>query len=172
MEKVNVNSIMKSDEDITNVNYKGLDISVKKFLPIADVCHITENIVSACFGDDGTYMPELFAISFFNNVLVYYTNVEMPESADEIYALTSNSEFMETIIGAIDEYQIASIENFARDKISYAITTKSYLVENKLNEVVNGFSEIVEEIKKFVSNITPEDVLKIFENADNKDKNE
>lgn len=163
MEKVNVEKILKNIKVKTSqVAYEGVVISVKNKITLGEVSAFAENVSNACFSEDGTYMPELFSVAYFGNLLAFYTDIDVPESIDDMYEITSNSDFMNKIIEVIDGYQLTMIENGIRDRISYLCDSKAYMIEKEFNKSMMSILSIIDEITKIFKDTSPDTFGEVF----------
>ena len=172
MEKVNLDNILKNSKvETKQITYDGVVISVKNKITIGEMTAFAENVSNACFSEDGTYMPELFSVAYLGNILAFYTNVNVPEDIDDMYKITSNSDFMNKIIESIDVYQITMIENGIRDRISYLCDSKAYMIEKEFNKSMMNILSIIDEITKIFKDTSPDTFGEVFKSIIN-DKNE
>lgn len=72
-------------------------IMVKPHLGINDIAAMVTEAANNCF-QGGSYTPYTKEVSINAAVIAYYTDVEIPDSIDELYSLCSCTDIMETVL--------------------------------------------------------------------------
>lgn len=93
------------------VYWKGLGIVVKTFLTFAETVRFTDNVMNACFNrEKDMFLPEGLDYAFRINVLMSYTNLEIPSNIEDQYRMVFETEIYDLVCAAINPAQLDSLK--------------------------------------------------------------
>lgn len=163
--KISVNAFEKAAKPyigvVNTVEWEGIEIQIKKHISLTDMLELVDGVVSSCFLDDGTYMPELLDFAFNRGVLMKYTSLTMPADASKCYDLIVCSGIMNAVFTHIDMSQYYDIEQAIEDKIDHLCDSRISMVQSQLNEVAESFNNMQEKVAAVFSGVTASDIQKL-----------
>lgn len=131
------------------VYWNGLEIEVKKVLPLAQMLGFVEGVVSSCFDSDtGEYKPEFKDFLIRCAIIEMYTNIEMPENVESKYRLVYETDIMQSIIPSISRSQYDVIMEAIDKKIEHTAQSNIQALTQQLNEIANKFAELEDSFSK------------------------
>lgn len=144
--------------------FHGKEYKLKNSISIAEKGAIIVDIANAVFSDN-TYAPYMFDVAFKLNCVLYYTDIELPKSADGIdaekaYELINKSDVMRVLEDIID-FEI--YEN-ARELIEYRknLSLKNTNMDALIGALTSLISNLDEAVAKGIDGI---DASELFETA-------
>lgn len=139
--------LVKDIKSVEEIEYKGLKIEIKKYIPITEKIELAANIFALCLvDDDGIKLvnensKEIAKVYF---VTKYFTNITLPKDVFEAYDILINSGLYTTIENAIYD-EIIKVEDILDNMIDYE--DEKYYQKNKPIYVINEFlNELIEKI--------------------------
>lgn len=100
----------KLSDEQTRADWRGLHITVRRFLPLDAIQPMVEEIIELCAaGGEHVFKPELLEFSFRIHVLIYYTNIELPKDLRNQYQLAMGTDLYLTIASYICEDQLEDL---------------------------------------------------------------
>jgi len=139
-----VDKIMKEYFELTtNVEWKGIDITVTKSLSLADMLQFCNDVVKTCTNpDNGGYMPELKDFAIRMNVVEMYSNVKLPDNLEHKYYILINSGLVEAILEHVNTNQYFELVESINDKLKAIVDANTDAIEKQLNEVAHAFEQM------------------------------
>lgn len=181
------NTVGAIESPITKVEWRGLQIEIKKNISLMELGALVRYVADLCFGEDGEYIPEFKDYATKKAAIEMYTNLELPSEVEARYAVLYDTDlwnvvtdhigmeqFM-TAIKAIDERINVTIDsNIAALQRQVAVFQDS--VEKMTGQMNAMFEKVgADDIKKLVGAISngsldEEKLVKAF--MENKEKSE
>lgn len=131
------------------VKWEGQDVTVRSYVPVAQMITSAELIRSLAFDDDGRFVPYKFDILFDLEMIYLYTDVEFPEDST---AMERYDYITQTGMRAILMNEIPKTEQYTfKNMVSQLITAQEKYNNSALMAV-----------RAFINNhITDEDLAKV-----------
>jgi hypothetical protein len=140
---------------IITKDWFGLELVIRRTIPLAAVSAFIERITNACFDDDELYKPAMRDITFRAGIITLYSNVELPlDSDDELYSMLYGSDLYHTILIELDPDQINDIKAAIDAAIEYRIDLEAQSIRDGLAE----FENVVNTLEDVFSGISNDDV--------------
>lgn len=166
MSKVKVSELKKLNKSIDNtiqVEYNGLNIEVKKYLPFQEKLNLATSIYKMSLNDAELVLIDKNAREIAKVYLItqYYTNISLPKDVLEAYDLLMSTGVYEVIVKQIPDeiimidMMIDNIEKYHEEKYR-----KENDVKNVLRRIIEN-TPSPEELKKFIKETSEE--LKNFD---------
>jgi len=141
-------------EDVISVEICGKEVLVKPELGLAETIGFVDSVASTVVdGDTGDYRPELFEFAFGTMLLMYYTNIELPEDTSEQFKLVCHTDICFEIKKVIDTEQLDSLYAAAELKIAHLVRCAEVALASKMEELLNSFAQLQEMTQDVFSNI-------------------
>lgn len=94
------------------IRWHGLSITVRQMIPFKEVSQLINSVMSNCIIEDGgIFVPEAMDFAMRVNVILRYTNVELPSDIEEQYRIVYGSGLYEEIEAVINQSQIRAIKD-------------------------------------------------------------
>lgn len=166
MSKVKVSELKKLNKSIDNtiqVEYNGLNIEVKKYLPFQEKLNLATSIYKMSLNDAELVLIDKNAREIAKVYLItqYYTNISLPKDILEAYDLLMSTGVYEVIVKQIPDeiimidMMVDNIEKYHEEKYR-----KENDVKNVLRRIIEN-TPSPEELKKFIEETSEE--LKNFD---------
>lgn len=166
MSKVKVSELKKLNKSIDNtiqVEYNGLNIEVKKYLPFQEKLNLATSIYKMSLNDAELVLIDKNAREIAKVYLItqYYTNISLPKDVLEAYDLLMSTGVYEVIVKQIPDeiimidMMVDNIEKYHEEKYR-----KENDVKNVLRRIIEN-TPSPEELKKFIEETSEE--LKNFD---------
>lgn len=168
--RVSVNAwekVMKEHFDTASVtvDWHGIEVEVKKILPLKDMIVFVEEIVDACFSKDGTFLPQTEKFAIRSGILTHYAGFAMPESLEKQYDMVMKTDAVEAVSAYIDETQLEDIIDAAERKIDFLCDSNALTIKAEAEKVVAQFHSLGEQMEAVFSGMTADDIQRIVETA-------
>lgn len=165
-----MDKIVKDVEDTVQIDYHGESLIVKKFISFTDMAKFVNEVVEGCFDNDrGVYIPEVKTFLAQINTVLYYSNVRLPDDIKHRYDILTKTDLVSVIAGAVDKVQYQAIIRSIEEKIDYRVRTNEQLFNSKLNTAMSTIEMLLNNIKEYFGDISPDDIQKLLSSlADNK----
>lgn len=101
-------SVAKIDDEYKSVVWRGLNIIVRPLLSFMEVTQFVGSVMDSCFFKEGNmFVPEMADFAIRANVVLRYTNADLPHDIEDQYRLLYGTDFFNEIVGVIngDQYQ-------------------------------------------------------------------
>lgn len=170
--RVSINAwerVMKEHFDNAPVvtDWYGIDIEVKKVLPLKEMIVFVEEIVEACFGKDGTFLPQAEQFAIRSGILTHYAGFAMPESLEKQYDLVMKTDAAEVVRKLIDETQIEDIIDAADRKIDYLCDSNAMTIKAETDKVLAEFQNLGENMEAVFNGMSADDIQKVLSSVGN-----
>lgn len=164
--RISINALERiAKENFQNTITKewfGIEVNIRRTLPLEDVLMFTEDIVNACFTSDGTFIPQVMDFAIKDGILTRYANFTMPSDTKKQYELVYATDAVEMVMEEIDQEQLESIVDAADRKIDYLCDTNIKEVSAKLEAILKTFEEMGTTVEQMFGGMTPEDMQKML----------
>lgn len=165
--RVSINAwekVMKEDFDTKPVvvEWHGIDIEIKKTIPLTDMLQLVEDVVNACFTNDGGFIPQAEQFALKSMVLAYYAGFAMPSSLEKQYDLVTNTDAFDFVVEHIDSLQFADIMDAVERKIDYLCDSNAVAIKAQTDKVLIEFQKLGESMEAVFSGMSADDVQKII----------
>lgn len=149
-----IEKIVKAQEDVKEVEWNGLKLKIKKYLPFEDMRVYVNGVVSACFNQDGSYQPEVKDFVRRALTVSLYTNISLPKNLNAQYDVVYGTDIVDIIYNHIDWQQ--------HDEMSWAIDDRiGQLLKADvaaLNKQKAELEETATKIQEMFEGIDPQDI--------------
>lgn len=104
----------KLKEEQARIEWRGLHITVKHFLPLEAIQPMLAGILELCAaGEEHMFKPELLEFSIRAHVLLWYTNIELPKDLPQQYQLVMWTDLYHTVAEYVCDDQLADLRRCA-----------------------------------------------------------
>ena len=167
IKKVSVNALERVvNEQCTQdtvVNWFDIEVNIVNTLSLKDMLSFVNDIVNACFLDDGTYIPEIMDFAIKSGILTRYANFTLPNNTEKQYWLIYNSNVVDMVKEHINLDQLQEIIDSATLKIEHMCDMDFVATKAKLEELYNAFANIGTQFGDIFDNISADDIQKVVE---------
>ena len=171
MAKIKVSELraLIDKNEIEELDFNGLKIEIKKYLPVSQKLELVLSVYNSCIDEDNGLKvvngnSKEIALVYF--ITKYYVNVNLPKDIFEAYDILIESGLYNTIENVIYD-EVIRIENMLDEVIAYEDEKYYqenqfvYVVKNLLQELINKVpsldeaKEFVEMAEKEIKNLDP-----------------
>lgn len=165
--KISINqfeTVMKemNTEKHTVIDWRGIDVTVRRTLQLKDVMKFVTSVVASCFSDDMTYNPEAREIAFKTNVLTLYANFSMPSNLELQYDLIYTTDAYDTVLEYVNQEQLNEIGAAIEERIRYRIRANVESVQRQVSDLFAAFDNMQRQVADVFSGIGDGDIGKLI----------
>lgn len=142
-----------------------IDIKINPFITLAQKGQMIEDIVSLVFVN-GMYAPYMLRFAIALNKLKYFTDMNISENAEKVWAFIQASGIEDEIDIWLDSYH--DIENEVMDLIEFR--KQLMLKDNSMEELIDTIITIAQNFEAKFKNIDPVEVLNTTKKIANLDE--
>lgn len=165
--KITISSLRKAIDanttETTEIEWGGVNISVKNLLPWSEFKTLISNIVEACFDDEsGEYDASMVDPAMRLGVLEMYTNLPMSTDGNENYKIAYCPGLYDKVVHAINEGQYFALHSATADEIKRRVDVNKNMIERKVDEAYTMISAMQEQLKDIFGGIEGGDMAKML----------
>lgn len=101
------------DIKAVQIKWNGLDLVVRNMIGVNEISDLVNLALDMCWSGE-YYSKEMMWFRMRFVVMLYYTNIKMPESDEDTYALLYGTDLYSTVKKYINEDQLSEIEDALR----------------------------------------------------------
>lgn len=105
------------DAKAVQVRWHGLDLVVRSMIGVNEISDFVDLVLDMCWSGE-YYRKEMMQFRMRFVVMLYYTNMKMPESDEDTYALLYGTDLYSTVKKCINADQLNEIEEALRMYLS------------------------------------------------------
>lgn len=138
-------SVMKENIVVVPLNgADGVDITIRRRLPLKDMMQFVENVVSSCVdAETATYTPEIKEFVIHSEILTTYANFNLPSNAEKQYELVYGTDALKQVMEHIDRNQFYEIEEAIDARINHEVKMMETVLAAKTNEMMARIEDMV-----------------------------
>lgn len=156
------NAVLADYSNTTDAAWHGLNLKIKKCLPLGDMLRFVHDVVSSCFSsEDGGFTPEIKEFAIRCAVLEYYADIELPNDPLDKYDLVYPGDAVGFIMSYIDKNQFYDILNAINDKIEHTASANIEAVTVQMNKVTSNLETLEQKFSSVFSGIDDDVISKI-----------
>ena len=160
--------------DVKSIEINGLEIEIKKFLPMEEKREIALIVESNSFvgqGDLKLYDKSIECVIFASMLIKKYTNINSMKDYFEFYDCLKISGLLDSIIGYIDASEIEEIKTLieSRKEDNFRVQELKGLIGYKLEDLFNIIADKIDLVADKISDFDP-NMLKTLTNFMPEDK--
>ncbi len=161
--------VMKEHFDDTpvHVDWNGIDVEIKKTLPLKEMIVFVEEVVDACFGKDGVFLPQAEQFAIRSGILSHYAGFAMPESLEKQYELVMKTDAADVVLKHVNETQLDDIIESADRKIDFLCDSNAMTIKAETDKVMAEFQKLGESMEAVFGGMSAEDIQKILSSVGN-----
>lgn len=143
----------------------GVDITIRRRLPLKDMMQFVENVVSSCIdAETATYTPEIKEFVIRSEILTTYANFNLPTNAEKQYELVYGTNALEQVMEHIDRNQFYEIEEAIDARIEHEVTIMETAVSAKTNEMFARIENMVSQFETMFDGLNSNDFNGVIRN--------
>lgn len=137
-----------------------IDIEVKTHLTFDEMLDFVDGIVDRCFQDDGdTYIPEFKDYLIRESIIVYYTNIELPETSRERYDFVYGSDLIARIVDeAINKNEFNNILQAIDSHLMHMGDVYHLQYKQKIDEIYSSITAVTEQVASMYADMSSEEL--------------
>lgn len=163
LKRISVNAFEKAVVDtyvpFENFEWNGIDVLVKKTLPLKEMLEFIDGVTKSCFNEDtNAYRPEVkeFAIKIF--VLEKYANFTMPKNIESKYDLIYQSDIVSCVLKYINMEQYNEIITAINQKVNNLAQANIEAVNIQMNNLYNAFDNLQSNLDTMFAGVNPDEL--------------
>lgn len=134
-------------EQIAHIEWRGLDVVVRRRLSFVRMMGMVNNIVQSCFDiNDGTYLPEVCDFVFRCAVIDSYTNIVLPDDNEDKYKIVYDTDICAVVATAIDDDQLRMISDSVEQKVDYLVESTTQHMRRDIEKAYEALEDILHKI--------------------------
>ncbi|MCL1952040.1 MAG: hypothetical protein FWF60_04350 [Oscillospiraceae bacterium] len=127
---------------------------MKSGLGLADTIGFVDSVAATVIdGETGEYRPELFGFAFDAMVLMYFTNIALPEDAGEQFNLICHTDLCFEVKRSIDTEQLEGLRAAADLKIEHLLRCAENALATKMAGLLASFEQLRESTRDIFSTV-------------------
>ena len=130
------------DVESTTIKFNGEDIIIKSTIDFGNMLRVVSEVFDGSFDEDGVYSPELTDFYIRKEIIESYSNVELPINPVDTYNIVYNTELYRSMLGYINQDQIADIFKSIDRRIGYSIKIDEKAKNKKIDEIISSFEAL------------------------------
>ena len=138
------------------LSWNGFEITVKPRLTMKEISRFTAIIVSLSFGDDGTYIPEVYEYAVSVATVMMYTDLQLPKDVEAQYKLLTFTDLYSQITDMVDVDQYSSAVQSALERIHNLTQANTDAIRKQAADVISAVDVLVKKIEDTFGGIDPE----------------
>lgn len=143
----------------------GVDITIRRRLPLKDMMQFVENVVSSCIdAETATYTPEIKEFVIRSEILTTYANFNLPTNAEKQYELVYGTNALEQVMEHIDRNQFYEIEEAIDARIEHEVKIMETVVSAKTNEMFARIENMVSQFETMFGGLNSNDFNGVIRN--------
>lgn len=160
----NLGEIMEAaGSNITIIDWHGNPVEVKQTLTALEMFEFVRDVTLGCFDEkSGEYLPEALDFVLSREIVDKYTNIEILDDIEDLYAMLYRTDLIQTILGAVNKEQFDKIVSAVRAKVKYAAETNAAKITAKMDDAVKQIAGLVSQFSSVLDGVTPDDVANLL----------
>lgn len=164
--RISVNAmdeIMRGIDNTSVVEWNGIEVTIKKTLPMDDMLNFVDSVVQSCFdAQTGEYRPEAKDFAIRVNIMTRYANFSLPErNVEKQYDIVTRSGAVEMILEHIDARQYFELIQAINDKTNHKASANIQVLTLKFNDVVTEFENLQRKMDSMFAGVSSDDIKNI-----------
>lgn len=142
--------------------WNGITVTIRPSLPLVDMICFVDEVVDACFSEDGDFMPEVIDVLIKRSILSRYANFNLPIDLRKAYELIYHSDAFEFVVARINSNQITEIINAISTAIKYRCDSNITEMRKQLSNLLLMMSDTGEKFGNVFDGLSTEDVSNLI----------
>ena len=165
--RVSVNALEKiAKEHFNNIETEqwfGVDITIRRTLPLYEMMCFVQDAVDMCFTSDGTFIPEVLDFAVRIGLLTRYANFTLPNNLEKQYWLTYATDAVDVVGKHINTVQLHEMIQAINRKIEYMCDTDIISIKSKLDDLNSEFAKMGGQFSDMFRGIDASDVRRMID---------
>lgn len=146
------------------VKWHGIDITIRKTLPLKDALIFVDTVSKSCFeSKTGTYMPEVKVFAMKCCILEMYANFTLPSNVEHKYDLIYNTDAVDVVLEHINMRQLNELTDAISEKVDNMAQANIENINKQMSDVYNAFDKLQNQFEQILSGVKAEDVSKLVQ---------
>lgn len=160
----------RSIENETVIEWGGYEICITRTITLPKMLEFVANAAESCFGDDGSFIPEIMDFAVKSNIISMYTNIKLPKDLKRQYELLYMTNLCEEVVKQINNQQITEILNSVASKVKYNADSRVNQAHAEIRKIAEGFAETKERLDILTGFFSDADIRAVVEKFANMDE--
>jgi len=144
---------------------------VKSSLGLTNTVGFIDSVASTVIdGETGEYRPELFDFAFDAMVLMYFTNIALPEDAGEQFELVCHTDLCFEVKRNLDTEQLDGLHAAAERKVAHLLRCAENTLATKMADLLASFEQLREHTRDVFSNVGGADLKAMVDHLSGMDE--
>lgn len=152
------------------IEWGGYEICVTRTITLPKMLEFVANAAESCFGDDGSFIPEIMDFAVKSNIISMYTNIKLPKDLKKQYELLYMTNLCEEVVKQINNQQITEILNSVASKVKYNADSRVNQAHAEIRKIAEGFAETKERLDILTGFFSDADIREVVEKFANMDE--
>lgn len=137
-----------------------IDIKVKYHLTFDEMVNFVDIVVDGCFQDDGeTYIPEFKDYMIREQIIYWYTNIDLPENIRDRYNFLYGSDLISRIVDeAINRNEFNNILQSIDLQIDYMRDVYHKQYKEKIDEIYSSITAVTDQVSSMYADMSNEEL--------------
>jgi len=138
-----IRAAMKDYEpEAITIEWRGLEFIVKRTISFAEMAKIVETVTATCFSPEGEYMPVCRDFMWAHEIISAYTNLELPEDAEECCQIIYDADLFMHVIDHISSDQYGEMYSAIGANIRHKLNTDMQALKKSVQEITDSLAVI------------------------------
>ena len=140
-------------EDIA-VDICGKEVLVKRGLGLAETIGFVDSVaITIIDSETGDYRPELFDFAFDAMLLMYFTNIALPDDSGEQFKIVCQTDLCFEVKKNIDTEMLDSLYAAAKLKVAHLVRCAENTLASKMADLLDSFAQLQAMTSEVFSNV-------------------
>lgn len=151
------------------IEWGGYEICITRTISLPKMLEFVANAAESCFGDDGSFIPEIMDFAVKSNIISMYTNIKLPKDVKKQYELLYMTNLCEEVVKQVNNQQINEILNSVASKVKYNADSRVNAAHAEIRRIADGFAETksrLDTLTEYFSDTDLREVVEKFVNMD------
>ena len=154
--KLIVDEVIK--ENAVTIEWYDRMVRVQKLIDFSTAGAIVKNVADACFDGDGDYNPSIKDYIMRMSIVTMYSDIELPESPEERYAILYGTDLYHIVVDVIDKDQLSEIIDNINDSIRYKIEANKSAIMSDVTKIYSRVEQMIYEFEQVFKGTSADDI--------------
>ena len=154
-------------DETKKLEWEGLEIEIKPNLDAVDAMGFVNDVVAACFTEDGEYFPEALDIAERRETVLRYANISLPEDPVSLYKVLYCTDLYNAISELVDWDQLNTLWGNVDTRIEMIRNDRRAAVEKQMTDMYAMMKSLSDVLNETVGDVNGEQITEFIKTLAN-----
>lgn len=155
------------NENVNIIEWNGYEVRIQSLVDLVTAIAIVSKVSDTCFNDDGDFTPDMKDFITRVSIISLYTDIELPESAEEQYAFLYATDIYQAVVQCINQEQLSEIFDNIDKVIEYRIQANRDAMLSGVSSVYARVEHMVDEFEEVFKGTDSGDIASLVKAVSN-----